>query len=250
MIPMQGLDLETTGIDVEQARILDWAIANVGGDQPAEFTQALVNPGVPIPAESTEIHGITDEHVADAVSPDVAVTRIVQHLSDALGEGRPIVGHNISYDLTVLDRECRRHLGEPLETLLGVPVRPVIDTLVLSKHLDPYRKRVSETQGAHQLRTCVEKLVTPRWSSVVWSEEDAHGALYDCRMALYVAAAVLGHPRLRRFGLGELHDAQVVWRGEQCASFQEYKQRTDPSVRIDGRWPVVPFEPRQESLIP
>ncbi|WP_160051215.1 exonuclease domain-containing protein [Nocardiopsis sp. FR26] len=256
MTLMTGFDLETTGKDPETARIVEYGFAHVGGGQPSEFVEERVNPGVPIPAEAAQVHGITDEMVAAAMSAEAAVTRIVRTIAGVLAEGRLLVGHNIVYDLTVLDRECRRHLGEGLESLLGVPVRPVVDTLVLSKHLDPYRKRVSDKQGAHQLRTCVEKMVTPRWPSVVWDEGEAHGALYDCRMALYVAAAVLALPKLSNLGLGELHDAQVGWKAAQAAGFQTYLRNPakagdsyDPGAVVDGRWPVVPAEPRQEALL-
>ncbi|MEE2040092.1 exonuclease domain-containing protein [Nocardiopsis sp. CT-R113] len=256
MIPMTGLDLETTGTDPEDARIVQYAV--VGTTPDLADVQQLVNPGVDVPDEAAAIHGLTTDMVqAEGIPALRAVAEIVAHIAAGVAAGRPLVGHNISYDLTVIDRECRRHLGQGLEELVGAPVRPVVDTVVLSKKVDPYRKRVSETQGAHALRTCVEHLVTPRWPSVVWDEEQAHGARYDCRMSLYVAAAVLSRPALSRHTPESLHDAQVGWRATQCASLQAYfrnpgkaGENHDPHSVVDGRWPIIPAEPRQETLIP
>lgn len=249
MIRMTGFDTETTGPDPHEARIVQYGFAHVGGGQPTETVECLIDPGVDIPDEAANIHGFTTEQVrAEGMNNVAAITQIVRQVTECVTAGQPLVGHNISYDLTVLDRECRRHLGAPLETLVGAPVRPVVDTLVLSKRIDPYRRRVSNTQGAHQLRTCVEQMVTPRWPAVVWDETEAHGALYDCRMSLYVAAAALGTPMFAGASPDTLHEAQVTWRAEQCASFQEYLRRTDPTATVDGRWPILPDEPKQATL--
>jgi len=249
MIRMSGFDLETTGAKPETARIVQFGFAHVGGDQRPEVVECLVDPGVDVPEEAANIHGLTTEKVrAEGVNNVAAITQIVKQVTECVNNARPLVGHNISYDLTVLDRECRRHLGAPLETLVGAPVRPVVDTLVLSKRIDPYRRRVSDTQGAHQLRTCVEQMVTPKWSTIVWDEGEAHGALYDCRMSLYVAVAALAHPMFAGASPDTLHDAQVTWRAAQCASFQEYLRRTDPEAEVDGSWPILPPKDEQQRI--
>ncbi|MFV2195261.1 exonuclease domain-containing protein [Nocardiopsis sp. LOL_012] len=253
MIPMTGFDLETTSPDPHKARIVQHAFVHTSPDQPD--VEQLVDPGVQVPAEATAIHGFTTDQVqAHGIPAPDAVSDIVAHITACVSAGRPLVGHNISFDLTIVDRECRRHLGQGLEELVGGPVHPVVDTLVLSKKIDPYRRRVSTSQGAHQLRTCVEHMVTPRWPTVVWDEEQAHGAAYDCRMSLYVAAIAVTHPALRCYTPGELHDAQTGWRAEQCKSLQSYLrnpkagERHDPHAVVDGRWPIIPNEPRQDTL--
>src|SRR5699024_2525194 len=249
MIRMSGVGLETTGSDPQPARIVQYGFAHVGGNQPTQTTEQIVNPGVDVPEEATQIHGLTTKKVQEhGTDPTAATTHIVNQITQITTANQPLVGHNISYDLTVLDRECRRHLGAPLETLIGAPVRPVVDTLVLSKHLDPYRRRVSKTQGAHQLRTCVEQLVTPKWPTIVWDEDSAHGALYDCRMSLYVAAATLNHPSLHRLTPDELHEHQTQWRAQQCASFQEDLRHTYPGAQVDRRWPPLPPSGQQQPI--
>ena len=99
------LDTETTGLDARLARIIQiGALRIVGGylQEPAVL-DCLVNPGEPIPAASTSIHGIRDADVA--AQPDFAgiAERLEHILSDVV-----VVGHTISFDATVLEAEMRR----------------------------------------------------------------------------------------------------------------------------------------------
>ena len=66
--PIAFLDLETTGINFTTDRILELAIVKVMPDGTQQIKRRLVNPLMPIPPSSTEIHGITDEMVKDAPS--------------------------------------------------------------------------------------------------------------------------------------------------------------------------------------
>ncbi|MGH3585432.1 MAG: exonuclease domain-containing protein, partial [Pseudonocardia sp.] len=185
---MAPFDLETTGKDPEDARIVQAYAGLVGGGlEPVDVCDLIVDPGVPVPHEAAKIHGLTTEHVREHGDPaDAAVNIIVAAVASALAEGVPLVGHNIRYDLTVLDRECRRH---GLPTLADrVDVAPVLDTQVLSKHVDQYRRRstdinpaTGEPYGAQQLRTCALAF------RVGWSDGDAHGARHDALASARVA---------------------------------------------------------------
>jgi len=64
--PLAFFDLETTGVQVAQDRIVEISIIKLNPDGSEEVMTALVNPGIPIPAETSAIHGITDEKVKDA----------------------------------------------------------------------------------------------------------------------------------------------------------------------------------------
>ena len=64
--PIAFLDLETTGINFTTDRIIEMAIVKILPDGTQQIKRRLVNPMMPIPPSSTEIHGITDEMVKDA----------------------------------------------------------------------------------------------------------------------------------------------------------------------------------------
>ncbi|MFW8746044.1 DNA polymerase III subunit epsilon, partial [Mesorhizobium japonicum] len=82
------------------------------------------------------MHGITTERVrAEGRGAEVGIAEIAQTLRVLFAQGVPLVVYNAPYDLTLLDRECRRHELPPLE-----PPSPVIDPLVIDKAVDRYRK--------------------------------------------------------------------------------------------------------------
>lgn len=64
--PLVFFDLETTGTNVTHDRIVEFSFIKVFPDGTEEEGRMLINPGIPIPAESTAVHHITDEMVADA----------------------------------------------------------------------------------------------------------------------------------------------------------------------------------------
>jgi DNA polymerase-3 subunit epsilon len=255
-----AFDTETSGVDVETDRIVSAAVIALTehGADPAEW---LADPGIDIPEGATAVHGITTEHARKHGQPAVtAISEIVSHLAEAVAAGVPLVGHNITYDLTLLDRECRRHLGESLyQALGGEPL--VIDTMVLDRFTAPFRRRVSEEQGPYQLRTTAETY------GLTWDDKAAHGATYDALMAGRIAwhmgrIAHLEpadrpqwvrrlhpgrHHMLRGLDLAELHDRQVTWARLDAESYQKWlrdpvksKAKHDPEAVIDGTWPLRP----------
>lgn len=89
------LDTETTGLD--EASVVEVAV--VGPDGTAVF-EALVNPGKPIPAEASAIHGICDEDIKEAPTFE----QIMPHLQEAI-RGRVVVVYNLGFDKGVLRGE-------------------------------------------------------------------------------------------------------------------------------------------------
>ena len=63
--PIAFFDLETTGVNVGTDRIVEISILKVLPDGKREIKTRRVNPTIPIPPQSTAIHGITDEDVKD-----------------------------------------------------------------------------------------------------------------------------------------------------------------------------------------
>ncbi|MEV8394790.1 MULTISPECIES: exonuclease domain-containing protein [unclassified Streptomyces] len=251
-----AFDLETTGVDVEADRIVTAAVIGLGGDGGTETHEWLADPGIEIPAEATAVHHITTEYACENGEPahDV-VDQIAESLAIRVGMGDPLVGHNVPYDLTLLDRECRRHGVEPLLDRLGEKPLRVLDTRVLDQHCLPYRKRPSETQGARQLITLAHVYELP------WDESEAHGCAYDALMSARVLYRIgtLAHMRrmdwperikfhsrarlhvLGGLDLDELHALQIAWAAEQAAGLEEYFRKTDPTAVVDRAWPLRPW---------
>lgn len=252
---LAAFDLETTGVDIENDRIVTAAVIGLGGGGQTETREWLADPGIEIPEGATAVHGITTEHARQhgERAQDV-VDQITEALATRINLGDPIVGHNVVYDLTLLDRELRRHQLQPLAERCEVPMY-VIDTRVLDQHCDPYRKRVSETQGARQLITLAQVY------ELTWDEAAAHGCSYDALMAARIAYRIgqLAHmprsqwpdhiKRIRRprylelgeLSLPELHARQVALAAQQAASLQEWFRKTDPTAVVDGAWPMRPW---------
>jgi len=98
-------DLESTGLDVDEARIVEFGVAVFRGREHAGGGRLLLNPGVPIPAESTEVHGIDDRRVAGC--PSLADNSL--RLMTKFDEAQLIVGYNcLHYDVPLFDAEIRR----------------------------------------------------------------------------------------------------------------------------------------------
>lgn len=100
------LDTETTGLDTEIARIIQiGAVRVIKGklDENASF-EILINPGLPIPPETTKIHGLSDADVANAPSFAEAAAE-----ADLFLGGAVIIGHNITFDLLISAKEYGRH---------------------------------------------------------------------------------------------------------------------------------------------
>ena len=64
--PIVFFDLETTGTDPAKDRIIELALVKILPNGTREKYVKRVNPGIPIPKSSSDIHGITDEDIKDA----------------------------------------------------------------------------------------------------------------------------------------------------------------------------------------
>ena len=80
--PLAVIDLETTGTNVASDRIIEIAIIKVFPDKTTQSKVKRINPGMPIPAGSTAIHGIKDEDVKDAPSFKQAAHELKQFMEN------------------------------------------------------------------------------------------------------------------------------------------------------------------------
>lgn len=140
--PLAAFDTETTGVDTETDRIVSAALVvqDAPGLRP-RVTRWLVNPGVPVPESATAVHGLTEEYVQrHGRWPAPVMYEMAEALTEQARAGRPLVVMNAPFDLTLLDRELRRHRASSLGRWLERTPLHVLDPHVLDKHLDRYRK--------------------------------------------------------------------------------------------------------------
>lgn len=102
--PMVVFDLETTGTNISTDRIVEMALIKIMPDGSVEEKCRRINPGIPIPIESSLIHGIYDEDVKDEPN----FKQVAKSLAIWL-EGCDLAGFNIlKFDVPLLVEEFLR----------------------------------------------------------------------------------------------------------------------------------------------
>ncbi len=220
--PLVGFDTETSGVDPESCRIVTACVVlDEPGREPKSWTW-LLNPGVDIPEAATAVHGVTTEHARDhGMDAEQGVQQIINVLAGF--DSRPLVVFNAAFDLTLLDRESRRHgFGAMWQH------EAVIDPMVLDKQVDPYRK------GKRTLSVTCEHYG-------VELGEAAHDASADALAAVGLARAIGRREPHPPADATVLHRGQVIWRAQQQSSLADYFRSVGKSADdVDGSWPVRP----------
>jgi DNA polymerase-3 subunit epsilon len=225
-------------------------------------SELMLQPERDIPDEAAGIHGITTEQ-ARKLGMDRAegIRKIASKLQKWVAPDRPLVGHNLSYDLTVLDREMRRVGAGRVIVSRGLPcistpegLQPfyAIDTFVLDKGVDKYRP------GTRKLEPTAEYYGVPMESG------SAHGAVADVIASIRIAIRIAGRSRwdlddliahyrdrknpgevaqmFRSIGtldLPEFYRVQVGWAMEQAVSLRAHFRKTGKDWQsVSTEWPI------------
>lgn len=102
--PLAFFDLETTGTNVATDRIVEICILKVNPDASKETISMRINPEIPIPIETSEIHGIYDIDIADAP----VFSAVAQKIKDFIGDA-DLAGYNSNkFDVPLLVEEFLR----------------------------------------------------------------------------------------------------------------------------------------------
>ncbi|MFI1016294.1 3'-5' exonuclease [Streptomyces sp. NPDC020965] len=233
--PLVGFDLETTGTDPGEARIVTAAVVRLVADEPVDRRVWLADPGVRIPAQASAIHGISSERAAAEGRPAREVAdEIARTLCDHWERGVPVVAYNASFDLTLLTAELRRHgLPSLSDRLAGRGIGPVIDPYTIDRAVDRYRKGKRTLEAV-----CAEYGV---------ALTSAHDATSDAEAAVRVARAVAArHPSVAALPAAELHERQIQWYAEWAKDFQAFLRRKgNPDAEVDAIWPLREPTPAQ-----
>ncbi len=166
-------DLETTGKSAYNDRIVEISAAKISPDGSMEVKTRRVNPGIPIPAAATAIHGIRNEDVANEPPFKAMATSLFKFF-----ENCDIGGYNaVRFDIPVLIEEFKR-AGISSFSLEG---RRIIDPQIIFHKMEP------RDLGAALKFYCGRQL------------EGAHGAEADIRATVDVFIGQLGrYPDLPR----------------------------------------------------
>ncbi len=208
-MPFVAVDVETTGLDTEECRVIEVGIVRFERGQPAERWGMLVDPGVPIPEKVVKVTGITDEMVAGK-----SKFKDVKWLIRSRIQDRLFVAYNSDFDHRVLEREFER-CG------LTMPRVPVLDPLVWARRMMP-------SADSHSLENVCRKLGVDL--------DNAHRAEHDAeatgRLTLKMADKMAPT-------LGMLLSDQAAWRATQD---EERAQRRAAKAILRGDDPNAPKE--------
>lgn len=216
-------DLETTGLDLEHARIVTACAVAIdeNGQVTGSNIEWLADPGIDIPEAASNVHGVTTEIArSQGRNSKEVVSEILETLRGFFNQGIPVVAYNAPYDFTILHYEALRNNLEPL-----ADPRPIIDPLVLDKFVDQYRS------GKRTLQTA---------ASVYGVQlSDAHNATADAVAAGKVAQAIARkHFSKLPMDVSDLHDAQISWSAQQDDSYEIFRRKSSPDFTVVRGWPV------------
>lgn len=211
--PIAFIDLETTGVNLSSDRIVEIAIVKLMTDGTRQVKRKLLNPQIPIPQSSSDIHGITDEMVKDAPTFKQAGNEIKQFL-----EGCDLGGYNSNrFDIPILMEEFLRAGMEEVD----LSQQRMIDVQHIFYQMEP------RTLTAAYKYYCDKEL------------ENAHSAEVDIKATIEVLEAqVARYPKLGNTVdsiLGVIGEEKVVdyarrfifdEKGDEVFNFGKYKGKS------------------------
>ena len=157
------VDIETSGLSARRHRILQVAVVTVQDGVIVDEWTSLVLLGPLRRVGPRQVHGLGRRELRKAPRPAPVLTELARRL-----DGATVVAHNVRFDWPFLVRAARR-------ARVALPDTPQVDTLWLSRRLDPDR------QLLHGLAAVAERYGI--------TNQRPHDALHDAR----TTAAILPH---------------------------------------------------------
>jgi len=163
--PIAFIDLETTGVNLSTDRIVEIAIVKIMPDGSRVSKRKIINPTIPIPASSSDIHGIDDAMVKDAPTFRQCANEIKQFLDNC-----DLGGYNSNrFDIPMLMEEFLR-----AEMDVDLSDRRMVDVQHIFYSMEP------RTLSAAYRFYCAKELM------------NAHSAEADINATIEVLEAQLG----------------------------------------------------------
>jgi len=206
-----AFDTETTGVDVDQSRIVTAAAVVFKGGEPDTTRTWLIKVDVDISEVTTAVHGITNEmSQRDGLDQATALADMRDFL---VSTGLPIVCFNSGFDVPLFNADLER------KGLALLPTNQVLCSYVIDKQCNKYVKGKAQ----RRLKPTAERY------GLELSEADWHGAQADAIAAGRIFIAEMAtYPELSRFTIQELAEAINTWRDEHDREFHEWLARQPP----------------------
>ena len=234
-------DTETSGVDVENDRILTAFVSLRDGDKIVKEVSWIIDPGIEVPEGASEVNGLTTEFIQENGRKDVAkaIDEIVHELSEAAHMGYVITGYNNSFDLSILENEAKRYN----KGVTGLRIRETgkfVDPIVIDRAIDKYRK------GSRKL------IDVARHYGVDFEADELHDAGADVRVTAELVpkvlnAAVKKLPDLQGLTPDEvidtLQEKQKQWKREWAGHLTEYvasigkTEENGAPIQVSGEFP-------------
>ena len=218
--PLLALDFETTGLDVLEDRPVSVALLVLDGqgNRLDDSFYKIVDAGVPIPKEASDIHRLTASVVRKNGQP---AEQVIAELVDVLRrhDDLPLLIYNAPFDYPFLLAEARRY-G------LNAERQYILDPLIWSRTFFKYAK------GGHSLSVVANRLGI--------QFVDAHDALADITAAVEVGRILSTHDARLDVSSSELQILQSKWYQRWAVDFEAYLNSRPGRIAesIDPGWPI------------
>ena len=220
MTEFLGFDLETTGVDTETDRIVTASTVyrQVGKSDEEGTNMCLFNPGVTIPSGATSIHGITTKMaVQHGADPEEELPFFHNLIKGAWSRGVPLVGCNITFDLSMFAAELRRY-DLPEFEVKG----PILDIMVLHR-MAGYKKATLA-------------LMTEHYGV---KNTTAHDSTSDVIATLDVLQTMIAQSAyLQQSNLRDLYMQQQVSHRIWARNMQQFFNRIGKKDQVNDEWPL------------
>ncbi|MBS1531984.1 MAG: DNA polymerase III subunit epsilon [Bacteroidetes bacterium] len=173
--PLAFFDIESTGTNVGSDRIVELSVIKLNPDQTEEVKTWRINPGMPIPLESSLVHGIYDEHVKDEPAFEKLAASVAEFIGDA-----DLAGYNSNkFDIPMLMEEfLRANVQFDLENRFFVDVQNIFHQMeqrtLKAAYLFYCKKQIENAHSAEaDTRATMEVLLAQieRYEGADWEDK-------------------------------------------------------------------------------
>jgi DNA polymerase-3 subunit epsilon len=222
-----GFDIETTGLDVERDEPVSYAFVEFRAGVRASVEEGWIAPRRRISPGAAGVHGLTSARLAalGAVDLDTGIRRIARRLGELCEADVPVVGCNLAYDLTIIDRVLAR--AAPGSSLREAGwTGPALDVLVLDRGLD----QDFATRPVRRLDALC---------AYYGHTSPCHSASSDAEAAVLVLLSQLSRfEALATCPLRELQDRQAAWHAQWSVDWSTRRRGGQASLFGDEEpWP-------------